>query len=737
MTTFSSLLSSFVTQDLYLPILHRNNSIQHNTWVLYLQNIYKENISHRVIDLNQFTWFYYSAPLHRWPVFRSQQTLQLWDDHGKRNNDVWQGDIALKYHQNHTSHTKKVLQLQEGDAFVGKFTHRLTNELIPRATHYGFFVHRKSFHYAHVQQQLLKMKRIEVLHVTEKTKTPTTWFWLVKGSGVFLDVSFARNIHIFHSRDELPLYKRVSTKGDIDYIDMHILHRYMREKHIDIIVFMKAHGIPEMIVHNNHVQNDKMFCLPKQWFYSGFNGQLRIRGQTAHPRFPLIHITQNGRPPAWFSAIEYAFYNCLLEQKEDMMLTRMQDFANKHGESKLHKMLRKWFPVWCYHPVLKRYIDILATPMLFAIVLHKTKLQRYLAKHLPIEAQLNIKHLHNPNVDVRDMLFTYATVHTKLSIRLPIQSVIYIRVPIVSQHFWHFMMGEFLPVVAEIIKHTATKVYIIKDRFVSSPLNAFYKELPVDVHFITRTEDVPPTCKVIAPLNWNYFNHHETHKLTRAVKYIRDWANDEPTTTPFKIVVQDRGSNAVLNKYYAKVYNKECGLTIHQPSSSKQLFYGAQRRRVTNLRAIASMIRKTHRNTIYHVDDGMTLKAQVKTYLNASMLVLGHGSGMVHLLWMKPNTTVIEIIPKHRLNEGDGYSDGCNRLCQLMGFDLKRVFVEESIGPVNETDVLEVFKHIKRPSSLISSSRATKGKSHRKVCTMKNKSHHQKMNGMTRKESRI
>ena len=118
------------------------------------------------------------------------------------------------------SEVKQNYTLRENDAYVGMFKTILSSALLRRASNYGFFVKRNSFNIEYIKYQLYETKRIEVLHVVADQERPFTWFWLVRGSGVFVDVSFARTIQIYTSRADCELYKHAHTQDDVDYNDM-------------------------------------------------------------------------------------------------------------------------------------------------------------------------------------------------------------------------------------------------------------------------------------------------------------------------------------------------------------------------------------------------------------------------------------------------------------------------------------------------------------------------------------
>ena len=87
------------------------------------------------------------------------------------------------------------------------------------------------------------------------------------------------------------------------------------------------------------------------------------------------------------------------------------------------------------------------------------------------------------------------------------------RVPRVSQHFWHCMMGELLPVVSEILKHGSHTVYLIKEHYATCPFTAFYSELPFRMRVIDHQNTVSDGQPIQSPLCWHMYNHGEQHKL--------------------------------------------------------------------------------------------------------------------------------------------------------------------------------------------------------------------------------
>ena len=702
----------------FLPVLQYSNVRNYPKWHEYVQRVYKEGVRTTTVDLNRFTWFYYNAPFETKPVYRTQNLCIPWENSGDVQTNVWLGNLALRYNKM-TSQRKELLRLKENDAFVGLFKYILSSSLLRRATNYGFFVHHKSFTIDYIRNKILRQKRVEVLHVKEERVASTTWFWLVKGSGIFLDVSFARSVKIVQNRLDLhTLYRDAQSQAEVDTIDTTLLQDYMDKQSIDIVVFFEANGIPEMIVRHPEVNNKKTFCLPQKLFYTGLDGKLFVNHNT-HTDFPILNLTSLEQPPVWFTESEHVLYKSLMVGS-DKLHAHLNYFIAIYGVDVFRRLLYKWFPIWYYHPRLQRWIDCIATPLLFAYVKNDDALVRFIEQHEPIAPQLACVHPHHLGVTVNDVLFSFGSIYPELAtVPCAVNTHIYIEVPYVSQHFWHFMMGEFLPVVATILKFSARRVCLIKRNFHNCPFNAFYHELHVEISFVKRAPDDANIQKIHEPNNWNYYNQGEKHLLIKAVEYLKEWATAENTLSSSAssqidyqnrsscIVLQDRISHAPLVEYFkndfAKEYKKatyevvdnflhsthsqHCNTTSHHK-------YGAQRRCIQNMKELSKVVAKRFPNAKVHyqVDDHLSLRNQILPYSEANTLILGHGAGMLHILWMPANSTVIEIIPKKRLVRDDGYLDGCKRLCDLLGFRLQRIIVHDNYAVVDEDAVLKALE---------------------------------------------
>jgi hypothetical protein len=287
----------------------------------------------------------------------------------------------------------------------------------------------------------------------------------------------------------------------------------------------------------------------------------------------------------------------------------------------------------------------------------------------------------------------------------------------VSQHFWHFMMGEFLPIVYEIITapKSIRKVFIYKEQ-AQFPLNSFYHELchthgtgtggsSIPEISVVEPKGKPKNAHVTYHESWDFVGGGE--KLKQVGRYLAQWAasanagqdKDGGDVT----VVQIRKNVESLSAYYSQ--------HAHGVGKGGTKRYGTDKRNVSNLPEVAAEIEKAYtvgdgggaggsksksnreRRRVQEVaDDGQTLLQQIRTYAQADVLVLGHGAGMVHMLWMKQNSTIVEIIPTAKVREGTGAADGALRLSGLLNHNLHRIECDDSHQSIEPTRVIDAVK---------------------------------------------
>lgn len=251
-------------------------------------------------------------------------------------------------------------------------------------------------------------------------------------------------------------------------------------------------------------------------------------------------------------------------------------------------------------------------------------------------------------------------------------------------HFWHFMMGELLPTIAAYLRQPTPRPHTIihlhkSVNALACPFNTFYTELETPrLRFVLSETKVLGASYEMLPTNRNGWDWRHTRQdvphILAAARYLRSWALSPKSRTStnvralnrrsVRVVVQKRVNQQELTQYYANLNTP----LFRQP---KRKQYGAERRCVTNLDAVVRSLRSSFssesRVTVdVATDDGKTLREQIRQYAEADVLVLGHGAGMIHALWMRAPVTIVEIINRQKEAIKDGAVQGCKRLVSIL-----------------------------------------------------------------------
>ena len=239
-----------------------------------------------------------------------------------------------------------------------------------------------------------------------------------------------------------------------------------------------------------------------------------------------------------------------------------------------------------------------------------------------------------------------------------------------TSHFWHFMMGEFLPIVF-IIARLQPKVVILynKNRKWGNLFDNFYKELGVEIVFSNK---IGGKIRKINYNKWDYkWNEIGKFKCKFAVNYLkylaikkygfeREQSND--------VLVQYRINKEELDIFYKKTYG-----------NSGFASYGANRRKFFGMDKLNEFLP----NIKYVNTDGLPILEQISKYINHNKIILEHGAGMFFTLFMNKNSRILEFIPPKKIVIKNGAVQGLRRISNLLKFHLRRIIV------ANKTSVLK------------------------------------------------
>jgi hypothetical protein len=228
-----------------------------------------------------------------------------------------------------------------------------------------------------------------------------------------------------------------------------------------------------------------------------------------------------------------------------------------------------------------------------------------------------------------------------------------------STHFWHQIMGEFMPVVSIIAKEKPQKVYLVNSRRSwKAPFDKFYLELGVEIIFrnkINSLEKLP----TFTYKSWEYgWDQNSYKKCMLAVEYLKSLIQPNILKED-RILVQYRDSNKELEEYF------------HRNFSGIKKTYGTNRRFFKDMKKINTIIPETE----YIFADNEPLLSQIRPYLNKDKLIIEHGAGMFFVFFMKENSKIIEILTPEKFKTKQNADQSLRRICKNRNNILERVVV--------------------------------------------------------------
>jgi hypothetical protein len=269
------------------------------------------------------------------------------------------------------------------------------------------------------------------------------------------------------------------------------------------------------------------------------------------------------------------------------------------------------------------------------------------------------------------------------------------------------MLGEFMPLVMMVVKYRAVTpltitMYKTHKRF---PLNVFYRELEAAVptlriHVHGDIERIDRNYTALQPLdNVTYdelVRSGDDERLRTAVEFVRELVTKRVRKDPKDadadadphVVVPIRTGDKKMTRYYDTHFADKWG-----KAESFIKTHGAQRRRVTNMQEVVNALRRRYRHQKRVVavssDSTVPLFDQVVPYLNSDVLVLEHGAAMFFALFLRPRSTIVEIIPRNKMaNVHQKAVQALKWVAKLGGHTLRRVVVTDSVAKVRVAEVL-------------------------------------------------
>ncbi|MEQ8716432.1 MAG: sulfotransferase family 2 domain-containing protein [Acidimicrobiales bacterium] len=247
-------------------------------------------------------------------------------------------------------------------------------------------------------------------------------------------------------------------------------------------------------------------------------------------------------------------------------------------------------------------------------------------------------------------------------------TTISVRSTVPTAGFWHFMLGEFVPLLATIATEEPDTVDLYCGH--QLPFLGFYDELTAG-GIEVRVHPLENAGSGVAQLpRWDRATWRSIRNTTLTREHLdaaRRWATELATglgpPEATSIVVQRRDADPATGRALGREN------------------YGPDRRNVTNLDDVASALAAEHGGTPVSLTSALdkSILEQIRDHADAAVLVLGHGAGAAHMCWMQPGGLVVEIVPRAKLSRL-----GAPALGSTLGLRVERLVVE------HKRDVVDV-----------------------------------------------
>ena len=250
------------------------------------------------------------------------------------------------------------------------------------------------------------------------------------------------------------------------------------------------------------------------------------------------------------------------------------------------------------------------------------------------------------------------------------------------RHFWHHMMGEFMPVMSYIVKMKPRHVVLFnRDRPWNQPFDQFYRDVSnshLQFHFVNHNNKQAFHDPLhyaphydITNMNWDYeMTPHDKHSFVSTIEWLKLDAlrhANKPKTNPYKhILVQVRENTQQLTEYFTKT---KVGVNNS---------YGSARRNVKDFNKMGDLFTRNGFTSQVIAMDGKHLYDQIFPYIDQTSLWLIHGAGMFFSLFMQDKSTIVEIISAKKVNEFNGAARGMKRIAKIKSFTLERIILNNN-----------------------------------------------------------
>ena len=242
-------------------------------------------------------------------------------------------------------------------------------------------------------------------------------------------------------------------------------------------------------------------------------------------------------------------------------------------------------------------------------------------------------------------------------------------------HFYHFFYGVLIPLI---LVHINIKKDLFNIYGDTGPMIKILYEMPFTIKVL---QHIPKKCYDLIPLDsfkTQYINKRLTLQYSEKIKICDFFEKNVPFYLKDlifkKIVLIER---SVDQSYKYIDYSKQ-----HIELQKLGQLSGKERRYITNHDEIVKYLNMTYPDNFINVSlERTSIYYQYLLFKNANIIIASHGASLSNVIFMKENTSVIEIISKHKLNKDN--EDTFKNLSLFCKLKHKFIITENEIDSVN------------------------------------------------------
>lgn len=254
---------------------------------------------------------------------------------------------------------------------------------------------------------------------------------------------------------------------------------------------------------------------------------------------------------------------------------------------------------------------------------------------------------------------------------------IYIKTSKTQDTFYHFMMGEFLPILYIILSNNIKEVYLYNpNRVWNKALDRFYKDIENETLKINFTNTLDDNPNIYIIQKWDtIIENDQINKIVLVIDYLKNRVKEYYNNNinhDYSTIIQLRKCNNNLRIYYRRFLGRK--------------LYGRRLRYYKDMDLIPNILLKYNIKSKLCYNDGEHLFKQIQPYINIDRLILCHGAGMVFILFMKNNSKITEIIPPDKFKCPHPSTHGILQLKKIKNLEINRIILpnKSSIKQIDE-----------------------------------------------------